>query len=112
MTPAGTAAPAPPLVVVDCVSRTFGSGHTALVAVHDISCAVLPGQRIALTASSGSGKSTLLHLMAGLDLPTVGSVTWPALGDRGDLRPEAVSMVFQRQSLIPALDVVENVALP
>ncbi len=60
---------------------------------------------------SGSGKSTLLHLLAGLDHPTSGTVTWPALdGPRPAPRP--VSVVFQGPSLLPALDVIENVALP
>jgi putative ABC transport system ATP-binding protein/lipoprotein-releasing system ATP-binding protein len=50
--------------------------------------------------------------LAGLDEPTTGSITWPAIGRRDALRPGPVSMVFQGPSLLPALDVVENVALP
>jgi putative ABC transport system ATP-binding protein/lipoprotein-releasing system ATP-binding protein len=61
---------------------------------------------------SGSGKSTLLHLMAGLDEPTVGTVEWPAIGTRQELRPGPVAMIFQGPSLMPALTVIENVALP
>src|SRR5262249_25124405 len=60
----------------------------------------------------GSGKSTLLHLIAGLDEPTEGTMTWPALGERASLRPGPVALVFQGPSLLPPLDVVENVALP
>src|SRR6202023_3734014 len=59
-----------------------------------------------------SGKSTLLHLMAGLDTPTTGTLEWPALGPRTGIRPGPVGIVFQGPSLLPALDVVENVALP
>lgn len=99
-----------PLVVCDRAGRTFGSGPTAVVAVHGVNCRVDPRQRIALTGPSGSGKSTLLHLMAGLDTPTVGSITWPALGDRSALRPGPVAVIFQGASLLPALDVLENVA--
>lgn len=98
------------LVLCECAGRTFGSGSTAVVAIHGISCRIEPGQRIALTGPSGSGKSTLLHLMAGLDTPTAGSVAWPALGDRTSLRPGPVAVIFQGASLLPALDVVENVA--
>ncbi len=70
------------------------------------------GDLIALTGPSGSGKTTLLHLMAGLDVPTAGAVGWPALGPRGSLRPFKVALAFQGPSLLPALTVAENVALP
>jgi ABC-type lipoprotein export system ATPase subunit len=53
-----------------------------------------------------------LHLIAGLDLPTTGLISWPALGGRTSLRPGPVAMVFQGPSLLPPLDVIENVALP
>jgi predicted ABC-type transport system involved in lysophospholipase L1 biosynthesis ATPase subunit len=77
-----------------------------------VSCRVDPHARIALVGASGSGQSTLLHLMAGLDDPSLGEVTWPAIGDRGALRPGPLAMVFQGPSLLPPLTVVENVALP
>jgi ABC-type lipoprotein export system ATPase subunit len=100
------------LVACEEVARTFGRGATAVVAVHGLTCHVRPGDMIALTGPSGSGKSTALHLLAGLDTPTTGSISWPAIGGRGDLRPGPVSMVFQGPSLMPSLDVLENVALP
>jgi putative ABC transport system ATP-binding protein len=101
-------------VLVRCVdvARTFGSGAAAVVALHGATCELLEGQQIALTGPSGSGKSTLLHVLAGLDVPTSGDITWPALGDREALRPGPIAVVFQGPSLLPALDVAENVALP
>ncbi len=69
-------------------------------------------ERIAIMGSSGSGKSTLLHLFAGLDLQTGGTLQWPALGERKDLRPGKVSIALQVQSLVPFLSVAENIALP
>lgn len=101
-------------VLVDCdgVARTFGTGRTAVVAVSGVTCAIHVGDRIALMGPSGSGKSTLLHLMAGLDEPTRGSVSWPAIGARDRLRPGPVGVVFQSPSLLPPLDVLENVTLP
>ena len=106
-------ATAKPPAVVECtnLSRTFGSGATAVHAVRDVTCRIPPWARIAVTGPSGSGKSTLLHLIAGLDAPTAGSVRWPALPDRDD-HPSAIGMVFQGPSLLPSLDVTENVALP
>jgi putative ABC transport system ATP-binding protein len=102
-----------PLVVCHEVSRTYGHGMTALVAVHGASCAVFAGEQIVLTGPSGSGKSTLVHLMAGLDSPTAGQLSWPGLGGPpAGLAPGTVGLVFQGPSLLPDLDVAENVALP
>jgi ABC-type lipoprotein export system ATPase subunit len=100
------------LVRCEGVARTHGTGPTATVALQPTDCEVFPGQRIALVGPSGSGKSTLLHLLAGLDDPTLGSVTWPAIGTRDDLRPGRVAVVFQGPSLLPPLTVLENIALP
>ncbi|MEO5898736.1 MAG: ABC transporter ATP-binding protein [Ilumatobacteraceae bacterium] len=94
------------------VARTYGSGPGAVVAVHGVTCEVHPGERIALTGPSGSGKTTLMHLIAGLDVPTTGTIEWPAIGTRQQLRPGPIAIVFQAPSLLPPLDVLENVALP
>lgn len=101
-----------PLVRCDGLGRTFGTGSAAVVAVHGVTCEIHPGQQIALVGPSGSGKSTLLHLIAGLDRPTTGEVQWPAIGGFDDLRPGPIGVIFQGPSLLPPLDVVENVALP
>ncbi|MGI8680418.1 MAG: ABC transporter ATP-binding protein [Jatrophihabitans sp.] len=103
---------AAPSVVCTDLARTFGTGPTAVVAVHGVSCIVPPTSRIALTGPSGSGKSTLLHLMAGLEAPTAGTINWPALDGHPQGHPGRIGVVFQGPSLLPALDVAENVALP
>ncbi len=100
-----------PLVRAEEVARTYGSGPSAVVAVHGATFEINPGQQIALTGTSGSGKSTLLHLIAGLDHPTRGSLSWPAF-EGSPLRPGPVAVVFQAPSLLAFLDVEENVALP
>lgn len=99
------------LVICEGVSRVFGSGSGAVVAVHGTSCVIETGARVAVIGSSGSGKSTLLHLIAGLEQPTVGSVTWPGLPLAPD-RAFEIGVVFQSPSLVPALTVEENTALP
>ena len=75
--PAATAGPDEILVAVRGVSRTFGSGHTAVPALRDVSCTVRPGQLAALCGRSGSGKTTLLNIIGGLDSPTSGHL-WVA----------------------------------
>ncbi len=108
----GDPEPAQSLARCHKVARTYGSGAAASVALQNVSCCVRAGDRIAATGPSGSGKSTLLHLLAGLDTPTAGTVTWPALGPRSSLRPGPVAVVFQAPSLLAPLNVAENVALP
>jgi putative ABC transport system ATP-binding protein len=100
------------LAFCDSVSRTFGTGEQAVVAVHSASCQIHSNDRIAMMGPSGSGKSTLLHLIAGLDTPTSGSLTWPALARSASELSGSVAMVFQGASLMPPLTVLENVAFP
>jgi putative ABC transport system ATP-binding protein len=101
-------------LLVSCVAaaRTHGRGRGAVVAVHGAYATVRRGDRIAVIGPSGSGKSTLLHLMAGLEEPTAGTVSWPGWL-AGPVSPTgAVGLVFQGPSLLPDLDAVQNVALP
>ncbi len=100
--------------VVKCVdvARTFGHGERAVVAVHGSTCEVLHGARTAIVGPSGSGKSTLLHMLSGLERPTTGTVTWPGLSADPETRGHQIGVVFQSPSLVPALTVVENAALP
>lgn len=110
--PAAPAVAAPVLVEARDVGRIYGTRASRVVALATATCAVRAGDRIALVGPSGSGKSTLLHLLGGLDAPTSGALTWPALGARDRLRPGKVAFVFQSPSLLPALTATENVALP
>jgi ABC-type lipoprotein export system ATPase subunit len=103
-----------PPALIECigVGLTFGSGRTAVHALRDVSCRIPSSARIALTGPSGSGKSTLITLLAGLHAPTSGEVRWPGLQRDRQGRPKGIGVVFQGPSLLPALDVTENVALP
>jgi putative ABC transport system ATP-binding protein len=75
---AGAEATAPSvLAVCTRVSRTFTRGGAEVREVRAVDCTIEAGMRVALVGPSGSGKSTLLHLLAGLDEPTGGAVSWP-----------------------------------
>ena len=94
------------------VGKTYGTGDRAVVAVYDATCTVDTQDRIAIIGPSGSGKSTLLHLLAGLETPSAGQISWPALDDRPRDAAHQVGLVFQSPSLIPSMTVIENVELP
>ncbi|ANP53111.1 putative ABC transport system ATP-binding protein [Streptomyces griseochromogenes] len=95
------------LVVCRDAALTFGQGPQAVVAVHGADLEIGAGDRLAVVGPSGSGKSSLLHLLAGLEQPTSGTVTRAT-----SLGPYGIGLVFQGDSLIPALSVAENTALP
>jgi putative ABC transport system ATP-binding protein/lipoprotein-releasing system ATP-binding protein len=94
------------------VARRFSQGGSDILALERASFAIRSGDRIGMLGRSGSGKSTLLHLIAGLDAPTDGSLSWPALARDSALRPTYIGIVFQSPSLIPTLSVIENIELP
>jgi ABC-type lipoprotein export system ATPase subunit len=88
-------------------------------AVIEVDLQVAPGEFVVITGRSGSGKTTLLNLIAGLTQPTTGKVLldgldlW-ALSDkqRSVLRNQKTGFIFQFPSLLPTLNVLENVILP
>jgi ABC-type lipoprotein export system ATPase subunit len=100
------------LVSFQNVSRHFSLGSGNITALSNASCAVEAGDRIAIMGPSGSGKSTLLALMAQLDTPSEGKITWPAFATVGKLRPRHIGLAFQSASLVPSLTVIENIEIP
>lgn len=94
------------------ISCIYKKGHNQVVALDTVSCQVCSGDRIAVVGPSGSGKSTLLQIIGGIESPTSGNVSWPALGSRQVLRPEKIGFVFQTESLLPPLTCLENVKIP
>ena len=107
------------IVAVHEASRTFGSGHTAVHALREVSFTIRRGQLVAVCGRSGSGKTTLLNIIGGLDAPTSGSlevagqdVTRMTERERMALRRSAVAFIFQSFGLIPMLSAAENVGIP
>jgi putative ABC transport system ATP-binding protein len=85
----------------------------------DVSLDVNAGETVAITGASGSGKTTLLGILAGLDVPSTGSVRLDGQAletldeeARAALRRRLVGFVFQSFHLLPALTAEENVLLP
>jgi putative ABC transport system ATP-binding protein len=110
---------APVIVAVSGVSRVFGSGHTAVPALRQVSFTVRRGQLATVCGRSGSGKTSLLNIIGGLDLPTSGSVavagqevTTMTDRERLALRRSTVAFIFQSFGLIPMLSAAENVGIP
>ncbi len=102
------------------VSKEFQLDHeNKIVPVCDVNLKVDKGELIVIIGRSGSGKTTLLNLAAGMVRPTTGQVTVEQtdLAELTDkeislLRSRKIGFVFQFPSLIPALNIKENVSLP
>ena len=107
------------LLRVEHLSKQYGSGETATVALDDVSFSVNKGEFVAIVGPSGSGKSTLLHILGGVDRPSAGRV----FIDGTDIynmsetalavfRRRQIGLIYQFYNLIPVLNVEENLTLP
>jgi NitT/TauT family transport system ATP-binding protein len=96
-----------PIIGFSRVTKTFETGYTAL---QDVDLLIRPHRFVALVGPSGCGKSTSLGLIAGLDVPTAGTVT--VRGKPVDGISDGVGFLFQRDALLPWKTVRENVGLP
>ena len=115
---APAAGPGAPVLRALALSKTYGSGDSAVHALREVDLDVGRGEFVVLLGASGSGKSTLLNILGGLDVPSSGELFFEdhALHRAGDealttYRREHVGFVFQFYNLIPSLTVAENVAL-
>ena len=102
------------------LTKTYGTGHTQVLALREASLSVAYGEVVALLGPSGSGKSTLLSSMGLINPPTSGTL-WiggrqvldgpRSLVDLRAFRRKHIGFVFQKANLIPFLSAVENVRL-
>lgn len=107
------------LLKVKSISKTYGSGETAVHALKKVSFSVSKGEFVAIIGESGSGKSTLLNMIGALDTPTTGKV----MIDGKDIfsmkesrltvfRRRNIGFIFQAFNLIPELTVEQNIIFP
>ena len=107
------------LLEVRSLSKTYGSGETAVHALKDVSFCVPKGEFVAVVGESGSGKSTLLNMIGALDTPTSGKVIIDgkeifAMNDRKltVFRRRNIGFIFQAFNLVPELTVEQNIIFP
>lgn len=107
------------LLEVQSISKTYGSGETAVHALKNVSFSVPKGEYVAIVGESGSGKSTLLNMIGALDNPTSGKVLIEGKdifamkeSKRTIFRRRNIGFIFQAFNLIPELTVEQNIIFP
>ncbi|MFP5350810.1 MAG: ABC transporter ATP-binding protein [Gammaproteobacteria bacterium] len=101
------------------LSQRVPTADGMLEILSGVNLEIKAGESVAIIGVSGSGKSTLLGLLAGLDVPSAGSIELNGVrldtldeDGRARLRGELVGFVFQSFQLLPGLTALENVMLP
>lgn len=108
-----------PLIEINEVSKIFGFGDAATIALDEVNFNVDKGEFVAIMGPSGSGKTTLMNIIGLLDRPTHGIYSFNGRkavrlrpNQRAKIRRETIGFVFQSANLLPRLNVIDNVALP
>lgn len=103
-------------LVAKQVMYEYRNAVQTVKAVNGVSCAFEQGRVSAIVATSGSGKTTFLSLLAGLDVPTSGTIELDgestASMNRDAYRLNHVSVIYQNFNLFQHLTVLENAAYP
>jgi len=108
-----------PIIAVQRVTKQVADSTGTLTILHEIDFELRPRESVAIVGASGSGKSTLLSIIAGLDVPTSGTVRLAGVDlfsldedQRAEARSSQVGFVFQSFQLLGNLTALENVMLP
>jgi putative ABC transport system ATP-binding protein len=114
-----TSSAASALIEIDHVTKEVSDSTGTLTILHDIHFSLAARESVAIVGASGSGKSTLLSIIAGLDVPTRGTVRLAGKDlfkldedDRAAVRAKRLGFVFQSFQLLSNLNALENVMLP
>lgn len=107
-TPRSSPANSRVILKLDQVSKSFATKHhgETLHALSQVSLDIYEGEFVALLGPSGCGKTTLLRIIKGLETPDSGSVTFDSSGSARS----GIGFVFQSPSLLPWLNVKENIS--
>jgi putative ABC transport system ATP-binding protein len=107
------------IITLDNVSKLFGLGDAATLALDEVKMTIKENEFVAVMGPSGSGKSTLMNIIGLLDRPTHGSyylgrrkVATLGSDERAKIRRDRIGFIFQSYNLLSRLSVLENVALP
>jgi len=109
----------PPLIELHGVTKRFGEGPAAFMALRGLDLQVARGEFLAMMGPSGSGKSTAMNILGCLDVPTSGQYLFAGVHverldrhQRALLRRHRMGFVFQGYNLLPRTDALENTSLP
>lgn len=91
--------------------KTYLSGTERLEVLREVSFDLVAGETVSIRGESGSGKSTLLNLIAGLDSPDAGTLSWAGEPVQAARRALFLGIVFQSFYLIPEIDALANVLM-
>ena len=93
------------------VTKYFDQSGQRIVVLENSSYDFLAGQSYAISGVSGAGKSTIMHMLAGIEKPTTGAITFNQIAITPEDLQTKLGLVFQTPSLLSDLNVWENVAL-